>query len=315
MRRLSFLAFLALLARPAAADETAVTAKQRADEADALAKSGDFLGAAAAYKAAHALDPRAEYQCNVGVAYWKARDLPRAQLFLNVCLSRGSHLPATFVESVRLVLATVEDRLREGEFAPVDVVVRPAAAEVRIAGWAEDDVFVGSRLVWLPYGEHVLEIRAPGYLATTRPLSIAARDGVDVRIDLEPVPVAAPAPPPTIVTAPGTREIVVVQPPPSRTPALIASGVVAAALVTDVYLYGRARDTADRAGMLPPGLEYDNAVDIAEARRNQLYAMYAVTVASAGVTAWLWWRAWPRGPQLGVGASGETTAVTLSGTF
>lgn len=311
MRRLLLVVILALAARPAAADDAA-TARQRADEADALAKAGDFVGAASAYKAAHALDPRAEYQCNVGVAYWKARDLPRAQLFLNVCLSRGSHLPATFLESVRLVLATVEDRLREGEFAPVDVVVRPDAAEVRVAGWAADDVFVGSRIVWLPFGEHALEVRAPGHVAATRTVTVAARDHVEVRIDLEPAPVA---PPPAIVTPPATREIVVVTPPPSRTPALIGSGITVVALVADVLLYRRARDSAARAGALPPGPDYDNTADVAEARRNQLYAMYGVTAAAAGVSAWLWWRARPRGPQVSVGATGEGAAVSLSGRF
>src|SRR5688572_14838155 len=53
----------------------------RARAAEARARAGDYAGAIVLFKQAFALDGRAEYACNVGVAYYKARDLPRAQLF------------------------------------------------------------------------------------------------------------------------------------------------------------------------------------------------------------------------------------------
>lgn len=310
---------LGALTGPASGDGDPVAdAQTRAAEADALAKSGDFLGAATAFKAALALDPRAEYQCNVGVAYWKARDLPRAQLYLGLCLTRGSHLPESFLASVRQVLAAVEERLKQGEFAPVDIVVTPAAAEVRVASFDPDDRFVGSRIVWLPPGAHAIEASASGYQPSTVTITVEGTERVAAPITLEATRVPDPVlPPPGGGPSPGMGvRTEIVTAPPSRVPAYIGTGVTIAALVADVLLFRSAKDSAERAGTLPPGPEYDAAVDVAKARVDQLYAMYAVTGVAAGLTGYLWWRARPRsGKRLAVEPTEGGAAISIGGTF
>lgn len=293
-------------------------AQAKAAEADALAKAGDFAGAAAAFKAAVGLDPRAEYQCNVGVAYWKARDLPRAQLYLNICLTRGSHLPEAFVASVRQVLAAVEERLKQGEFAPVDLVVNPAAAEVQVESFGVDDVFVGSRLFWLPFGEQTIFVTAAGHDPVETTVTIGGSDSIHLPITLEKTKVPDPIlPPPGGGPSPGMgvrTEFVTV--PPSRVPAYIGTGVTVAAVVVDVLLWKSAKNTAERAGTLPPGPAYESAVDLARARVNQLYAMYVVTGVSAGVTGYLWWRARPRGSKkLIIEPTEGGAAISIGGVF
>jgi hypothetical protein len=277
------------LGTPALADDaTAVERAQRiASEAQSLAQAGDYLGAAARYKSALAIDPRPEYDCNVGIAYWKARDLPRAQLFLSDCSSRASHLAESFVTSMRQVLDAVETRLRDGDFAPVDVSVDPETAKVEVSSFAPDDTFVGRRIVWLPFGTHALTATATGHEAISQDVTIDSRDPIEVRLELP----AIPPPPPEIVREPAPPpEIIVQRAPPSRVPAYTATALTIAALVTDVLLYGSASNSAAAAGRLEPGPDYATAYDLARARRDQLYAMYAVTGGCAAVTTYLWWR-------------------------
>src|SRR6187549_2616497 len=74
LRRPAFvLVILAAAAGTASADEGDAASRAQAIAADAqgLAQGGDYLGAAARYKEALALDPRPEYECNVGIAFWK----------------------------------------------------------------------------------------------------------------------------------------------------------------------------------------------------------------------------------------------------
>jgi len=70
------LAIIAVLAARATADPA--TAEQRAAEAKDRATHGDLPGAAAKFREAYAADPRPDLICNVGIAYYKAKDLPRA---------------------------------------------------------------------------------------------------------------------------------------------------------------------------------------------------------------------------------------------
>lgn len=179
-----------------AASEDDDRAAALADEADARARAGDYVGAAALFRQAHAIEPRPEYQCNVGIAYYKAKELPRAQLYLGVCLTRGSHLPEAFVAQVRAALAAVEDRLRKGDFTPVDVVVAPASAEVSVSSFAAGETFVGARTLWLPFGAHTLEARAEGYVTGTVELTLDSRAAVTAALTLEPAPVVDEAAPP-----------------------------------------------------------------------------------------------------------------------
>jgi tetratricopeptide (TPR) repeat protein len=307
-----------------AASEDDDRAAALADEADARARAGDYVGAAALFRQAHAIEPRPEYQCNVGIAYYKAKELPRAQLYLGVCLTRGSHLPEAFFAQVRAALAAVEDRLRKGDFTPVDVVVAPASAEVSVSSFAAGETFVGARTLWLPFGAHTLEARAEGYVTGTVELTLDSRAAVTAALTLEPAPVVDEAAPPDAgVAEPGADAAPVPVPDagvgaavrieahaaPSRLPAYLATGATVVAAGATVWLYGRAADAAERAGGLTEAEGYAAAAEDARGQRTLAYAGYAVTALAAVTTGYLWWRV-TRAPEGGVVV---TPAVTEDG--
>src|SRR4029079_208300 len=147
-------------AQPAVANRAAAEADQRA-----LAK--DYLGAAAKFREAYAADPRPDLICNVGVAYHKAQELPRAQLFLSRCLERGSALRGSFIDVVRATMSRLEAQLKAGKFTPVDVVVEPRFAPIAIDAFAADEGFEGGRTVWLAFGTYHVTVRADGYAPRT----------------------------------------------------------------------------------------------------------------------------------------------------
>ncbi len=180
---------LAVLAVQADADPGA--ADQATADAQARAAKGDYIGAAAKYREAFGAEPRPELLCNVGVAYYKAKDLPRAQRYLEQCISIGTSLDAGFITNVKKVLAAVDAMLAKGSFTPVDLLVQPPSATTSVEGGVPfDEPILGSRRVWFPYGTYHVVVHAEGHVDRT--LEIEAKDhaAVPMRVALERAPVA-----------------------------------------------------------------------------------------------------------------------------
>jgi hypothetical protein len=225
-------------------------------EAEALAKQGNFLGAAAKYKLAYAADPKPATICNVGVAYYKAKQLARAQLFLNRCLERGTALDQQFVDQVRAVLTSLEQTLRGGDFTPLDIVVEPPGAKVTIVEYGDDEAFIGARLVWLPFGVHKLTAHAEGYADKLLEVDAKGRETTPVKITLEKVPEKTPdvGSNANVGSGSGSAAVIVEPPPPALTPkrssmipAIAATGVSVAGIATAIIGYLKAQDRADYA--------------------------------------------------------------------
>lgn len=274
---------------------TAIAVAQPGDplaEAEARAKQNDFIGAAAQFKLAYARDPRPELICNVGVAYYKAKELARAQLFLSRCLERGSALDAKFVDNVRVVLGSVEASLRQGDFTPIDIVVTPPGTTVGLEAYGSDEAFVGSRLVWVPFGKHRLVAHGEGYADHTVEIDAKAREVVHVKIEMQrPVTTAEPPPPkPTVETPP---------PPPRPTKQakrslvapIAASAVTVAAATFVVIAFTRAHDAADVAQFAVSPTIYQDDVDRANRWNTLMGAGAAVALIGAGASGYLWFRA------------------------
>jgi len=324
IRRIAIALALAAFAGTALAGG-ADEAQRLATDADAAARGGDFARAAVLFRAAYARDPRPEYECNAGIAYWKDRDLPGAQLFLTQCLARSAHLDAAVVKSMRAVLDTVEDRLRKGDYAPVDVVVTPATAEVRVSTFGDDVAFVGSRVVWLPFGEQTITVQASGYEAAERRLEVSAHTGITLAIEMRPraePPAAATSvdepPDPVYDNVPIEAE----PPPPPPDPARarrrtwIAAGITGGAAAASVALYVVAARAADDAGATELDDGYQDAYDRAVAWRRVTYGAYVATAVSGAITLYLWTKI-PKPPavDLGAGATSGGAAVWLQGRF
>lgn len=287
-------------AEPPSAASTA--ASELAEKARAQAAAGDLRGAAALFRAAHAADPRPELLCNVGVAFHKAQDLPRAQLYLGQCLTRVGSLDAGFAAAVRSVFATVEDNLRAGPFAPLDVTVSPATAAFTVSAFEPEDVIVGARVVWLPLGHHALSAHAEGHRPRTIEVDVTTATQPPVRIELERE-VLAPPPPTTT-------------PRRSRRPALVATGVTAGLGLGALGAYLLARSAADDAG--ETGISratYDDRVERARFRQHLSWGLAGGAVLGAAASGWLWYRVTRAPVQLEVEAGGERAMAIVHGRF
>jgi hypothetical protein len=271
------------------------------NEAEAHAKQGDYVGAARIFKKAYFLDPRPAYICNIGVAYYKAKQLARAHLFLNRCLERGTALDATFVDSVRAVLKAVETSLRSGDFTPLDIVVDPAGATVTVEAFGDDEAFIGSRVVWLPSGTQKLVARAEGYSDKLVEVDVKGHELQPVHIVLlrkAPDPAQPDLPdqssssstPPKIRTAPPPRTETRYA-TRSKVPAIVGTVVTAAALSITIVAYGNAHDSADRSAFALTQMAYDADVRAIDKWNTIMGASATLTVISAGVTGYLWSRA------------------------
>jgi hypothetical protein len=293
---------LVALATPAYADDP--TAATVAKEAETLAKAQKYEDAAVKFREAHRLDPRPEYLCNVGVAYQRAKRWPKAQIYLGECLLRGQALDGKFIGLVRTTLGTVEDTLRNEDFAPIEVIV-PNGATLTISGYDADEVFVGSRVVWLPFGKQTITVAAEGYEPEARDIDVQTRSQRQVKFELKKI--AAPTPiGPTPITTTET---------PSKVPAIVASGVTVGLGVGALATWLKARSRMKGAGSREIDMtKYDEIVDDARRWQHISWGLAGAAGVGAVVSGYLWYRA-TRAPTFEVTPSAGGVAVSLSGTW
>jgi hypothetical protein len=313
-RRWIALAFVALAAGTAAADPAA--ADHAAAEAEALAKAGKFGAAADKFREAwHADKLRSELFCNIGISYYKAKDLVRAHLLLGLCLEQAALDPGV-VETVRAVIASVENVLRGGGHAPVRIVVEPTATSVAIVELLPDEAFVGSPVVWLPLGTYHLAGHAEGYADAAVAVTTASQDPTTVTIALHRPP--PPGPGRDVRDARdakvegGSRESAA---PPSRTPAYLATGGAAVALgvATLAFIAGHAR--ADLASSALDGETLAADRDAVSRWNTTLVIAGSAAIATGALGGYLWYRALRSEPKLEVHAGPDGAGVALLGRF
>ena len=204
------------------------------------AEAGDYQGALVMFKRALALQQRSDIQCNVGSAYYKLAQWAEAHLYLGQCLSRTADLnDAEFVRVMSEVYASTERRLRAGEYGAVEFDITPKHAFVRVSTLPGDVSFQGSRTVWLPSGDHQVEITAPGH-ADARGRVVVAKGVVAKPARFQLARLVQKTPPEMLAASR-------VQPPSSRTGAVVAMAAGGVALTTGVVFFLLARDTAQRA--------------------------------------------------------------------
>jgi hypothetical protein len=286
-------------------------------------KAGDFVGAAAKFREAYRLEPKPDWVCNAGIAYHKAGDRPAlTQLYLRMCLERGTGvLDRAFMDLVTGALGDIETALAKGSFAPVDVAVTPGTAAVAIPAFGSDDSFIGSRVVWLPWGEHAVTVRADGYVEQTVPVKIAGHDRVPLRITLERKPEQAPPPPATTIAPLAQRT-----PPPQPVETverrslilpIATSAVTVVAVVVSTVGFVGARNRADRAAFAVDETVYERDQDSID-RWNRLFGISgALAVVGAGASGYLLYRALHPVTRIEVQAAPTPTgaAVMLRGRF
>jgi hypothetical protein len=320
-----------IVAAAAVARADPQTATRLAAEADALALAKDYVGAAAKFREAYAADPRPELICNVGVAYLRAKELPRAQLFLSRCLERGSALKGKFIDDVRATMSRLEASLKAGRYTPVDVVVEPRFATVAIDAFAPDEAFEGGRTLWLAFGTYHVTVRADGYAPRTVELNAGNGALLPLRVTLEREVIVPPkrepepaekAPPPGGVVGPTTGEIE--RPPapapshrPSMLPAIAATAATVVAASFAIIARLKAGDHADRARFALDTDNFDSEADATQ-RWNTFFGVgVAVAGASAVASGYFWYRVVKAPPSTAarVEVSRHGASITLGGQF
>jgi hypothetical protein len=261
------------------------------------AKLGDYPGAAASFRQAWRLDrKRTELLCNIGVAYFKARDLPRAHLYLSQCQTRAGDLDRKFLDAVDAARQSTQAKLQAAEFAPVNVVVAPEGARVEVSAFDPEDTFVDSRAVWLPYGTHTVTVRSDGFLPHAEQVIVSSHAPIEVHVTLEVVP---------------PRRLQRVERP---TTAYIGLAVTGLGVLVTGALYYEAAHKVSEVDPSPGNASYPQQRDAASTWRTRFIIGAVATGAIAGVTGYLWFgRA--RHFEVLIPATGQGGGVSYGGAF
>ena len=281
-------------------------------EAEKLAKAQDYDRAAAKFRAAYRLDPRPEYLCNVGVSYQRAKALPHAQIYLGECLVRGNGLDAAFITLVRNALTAVEDKLRSQDFTPLEVAVTPQNAIISIGDFDADETFVGSRVIWLPFGKHTITASAEGYTSATYEIDAHAHERRPLRFDLVKLEVHEPPKPPP--SPPPVQTQPIVPPPPSTTLPIVTSAITVAVAAVGAGFWINAYSVMDGAKTAMQRDQYNAATHKAFDREHTAWELEAAAAAGAAVSAFLWYRS-TRPPAIEIVPASNGVAVSWSGAW
>lgn len=308
-------------------------ANRAAAEAQTRAANSDFTGAAAKYREAFTAEPRPDLMCNVGVAYYKAKDLPRAQRYLEQCLSIGTSLDRAFIDNVKKVLAAVESTLGTGSFTPVDLFVQPPTATIAVAGGTVfDEPIVGSRRVWFPFGSYKLTVHADGYVDRVVEVEAKDRKPIASSVALQRAPAVDPNA--TAGSAAGADSgsaqgsaagsgagpgSAIVEPPAapvlakrSLAPPIAATAVSFGLGGVALGFFLAARSSAQDAGEATTRTRYNELRDEARDHQHVSWAFAGGAAVAAVVSGVLWLR-YTNPPRVEVQASGSGAAVTLGG--
>lgn len=298
---------------PQRSDADPATAEALEREAQSRAASGDLTGAASKFREAHREHPRPDLICNVGVAYYKAQDLPRAHRYLDQCVATGGSLDREFITNVKTVLTAVEDTLTNADFKPLNFIIQPASATVTFASGPHDEALVGSRQVWVPFGKYQVTIHSEGFTDQVLEIDANTRTRGDFSVKLEP----AVAQPPIDTSKPEPLPPGPERPPEGRSyvAPIIASAAAGAFGGLALGFYISARSNARKANDTLDLSIYNESSDTAKSR--QTIALVAVGVASvsAVVAGFLWYRAATSKTRVEVSATSSSASLSLVGRF
>ena len=296
MRVISTLVIAVALVGRAAADPAKADAL--AAEANAAARTGDFAGAAAKFRAAYAEDPRPELVCNVGVAYYKANDLVRAHHYLSTCQAQGAKLDAKFVANVAAVVQEVESELAKGPYVRLDFAAEPANATITVVGAPFDDPVTGR--VWLELGHYRATIHADGFVDQTLEIDASAKQPQRIAAKLlpqpEPTPIPNPNPNPNPIPTPrpNPHPTPIASAPPehhSYTPALVASGTTIVVGTLAVLAFTHALSINDQAAAATDFKTYEGYRSSTLGWEHASWAAGSIAAAGAVISGLLWYRA------------------------
>jgi len=277
---------LGLLTAGAHADERA-RADRRARRGYDLAQAGELDAAIDEFKRALAIQPRAVYLCNIGLAYGELGRLHRAHWFLDQCLERWSETEDKPIDPrAAEYLNDAAARLSRGDNGRVRIKVRPEDATIAIPKvFADDEPVRPRRIVWLPAGRHRVRVAKSGFRPAEVTVAIERGEQREIEIALEPERERAVAAPVPSVERPAARPE---EEPPGLTAPVTVLAIGVGALAAGGVSHAIALDRRATAADLPPGPEFDEADADYRQWRAAAIGLYVAGAVTAGVgTAWL----------------------------
>jgi hypothetical protein len=257
--------------------------------------------------------------CNVGVAYYKAKDLPRAHRYLDQCVMTGGSLDRDFITNVKTVLAAVEDKLATGDYKPLNFIIQPQSATTTFDSGVHDESLVGSRQIWVPFGSYKVTIHAEGYVDRVLEIEATNRDRGEHSVKLEPATGERTTPPPAPVPETTPLPEVPTQPAPKRSlvAPIVASAATGAFGGLALGFYLSARSNAESASAATRNREplsvytsYANRADTRERIAWIVGGVAGVTAIAAGI---LWYRALQSPAPVEVTASPNGAGISFVG--
>jgi len=262
-----------------------------------LGKQQDYVGAVALLlEVAHA-QPASHHDCNLSLAYLRAGDPTRAQLWADVAAKRGGVRPPWCTTKLPSQLAAALEGLQ-----PVTLVISPDDAVVEIASLS----LRGLDVIWLAPGAHTIDATADGFEPSTTQVAVTdAPTKVSLTLEASVDSGVADAPPPLRTTGEGKDPVKNLQLPPTvlsegraqatpeskdspmTWPGWVAASVGALGLAAGGYFHASALATQNDANMLyPSNPAYAPLVDDFRADRNLAFTGYAVGVTLVAAGAW-----------------------------
>ena len=212
---------------PSKADrEKAKAAFKRGEEKFA---SGDFAGAAEAFKEANSIIPAPQ------ASYRLALSLDKAGKTSDAAAAYKQFLDATPPEKMAEQKTAAETRFKELSAGTVKLSSTPAGAVVTVDGVPASGPT--PLTLSLTPGAHSVVLSVPSHEPVTRELTIAAGTSSDVAVELKPIPPPAPPPvattlaPPPVSPSATPEPPVKDDPPPSKVPAYVTLGLAGAGVV------------------------------------------------------------------------------------
>ncbi|MDP7040549.1 MAG: hypothetical protein QGI45_15430 [Myxococcota bacterium] len=187
------------------AESNAAQAEQRANalnrEGALLGEEGSFSSAIARFQEADRIFPRPIHDCNIGLVYVFWQRLPEAWFYLQRCRGRAvKGLPAW----VEKRYAAVGEELKKGDYARLDILAEPVGTVLRIEKFLDNQTIPTPTLIWLPFGEHRLELSADNHVMQVRPILLQMNQTYSLKVKLEVQEVMQPQQ--AIVVTPPSKE-------------------------------------------------------------------------------------------------------------
>jgi hypothetical protein len=260
---------------PASADKA--KAEALATEAAEAAGNNDFKTAAQKFSAAFREDPSDEVFCNIGISYYKADELARAHLLLNFCLERTA-VNTAVKDNVRTVLTAIESAMA-GKHSLITIDGQRGAS-LSIDEWGSDEVFTGTRAIWLPLGTYHVTGRAEGYRDATITIVVEKPEPQRVQVRLEKIPTMTGSIKPTTVRKPGWK-----------VPAIVVTGGAVGLVVLSLVATGKSQSAADDARLAIDQDTFDDDQSTANTWNRVSLISGGLAVAGAAAAGVLWYRA------------------------